>query len=54
MANDKFSKVLRLIKEVFGLIADLIPVVDTAIDAVESARRIVAEFQEKVKDEPAV
>ena len=47
MANDKFSKVVQLIKEVFGLLADLIPMADTALDLVASARRLIADFKEK-------
>lgn len=51
MANDKFSKILRLIKEVFGLIADLIPVVDVALDAVATARQLIADFQKTQVDD---
>lgn len=52
MANDKFTKVLRLIKEVFGLIADLIPVVDVALDAIASARQLIADFKkEQISDD---
>lgn len=51
MANDKFSKILLLIKEVFALIADLIPVVDVALDAIASARQLIADFKEKQVDD---
>ena len=50
MANAKFSKILALIREIFGLISDLIPVVDDALDAVATIRQLVVEFSEKRKE----
>lgn len=47
MANEKFSKIVQLIREVIGLIADLIPMADTALELVESARKLIADFKEK-------
>ena len=50
MANDKFNKIVQLIREVIGLLADLIPVADTALDLVQDVRRLVQEFKEKQQD----
>lgn len=47
MANDKFEKVIRLIREVIGLITDLIPVADTALELVETVRDTVRKFKEE-------
>lgn len=47
MANDKFEKVIRLIREVIGLITDLIPVADTALELIETVRDTVRKFKEE-------
>lgn len=47
MANDKFTKVIQLIRAICELIADLIPVADTALVAIESARNLIERFKEE-------
>ena len=47
MANEKFSKVIQLIRAVCELIADLIPVADSALLAIQSARDLIANFKEE-------
>ena len=47
MANDKFSKIVQLIREVVGLIADLVPIADTALDLIQDVRKLVNDFKEK-------
>lgn len=47
MANEKFTKVIQLIRAVCELIADLIPVADSALVAIESARNLIAKFKEE-------
>lgn len=47
MANDKFSKIVQLIREVIGLIADLVPMADTALDLIQDVRKLVADFKER-------
>lgn len=53
MANEKFTKIIQLIRAVCELIADLIPVVDTALVAVQSARDLIAQFKEEQRLEPS-
>lgn len=47
MANEKFNNVLKLIKAVFELIADLLPVAEDALAVVEAVRQAIREFKEK-------
>lgn len=48
MANEKFSNILRLIRAVFELIAELIPVADVALGAVETALQAVKDFKKEL------
>lgn len=47
MANEKFDKIIRLIREVIGLIADLIPVADTALELVQDVRVLISNFKKE-------
>lgn len=45
MANDKFTSVIALIRAVFQLIADLVPIADDALDLIGRISQIVADYK---------
>ena len=50
MSKSKFANVIELIRQIFGLISDLIPVADSVLDAVTTARRLIEEYIKATKE----
>lgn len=47
MANEKFTKVIQLIRAVFELLSELIPIADDALDIIGRVSQIVADYKEQ-------
>ena len=50
MSKSKFANVIELIRQIFGLVSDLIPVADSVLDAVTTARRLIEEYIKATKE----